>query len=969
MNPIRPIWQGFDVVRKYFTSPASGTWARSDAGSGSSTERAMVTPQRGWLAGLKSSPHLILEPSTPDNLSVDPDAIGARRGSGAVVDRFGEVLPFVDYDGDRRLFLLEADGPGKYEGLGYTLEVTPQTGASEQMAAAMLNLVTAGCPPGTGIQCTLFASPRIDDYLDQLRTSCVDPSRIRSLVRDPNLRRQMVDQADTFRSLMRRRCEFYARGALSELHPGSNLRFRDFRGFLSVVYPARNPKDPQVLHDVLSLRQSHITTLQQYGLYGGTRDIEVFLYYMSMMLNPHRMMRGDRPVLTYDPLDEPRNQLVAPDTRIDLHTDRLDFYSRPDKSDAFSAICMSVRSYPQIFTLHSMSNLLGALNNTKTTFPCPFVITCGVNIPDYEALKNSTQLKAAAAQRNAELDFAKYMPHLKEVNADWKIAQHAFDQGKGLVRMYLQTVLFAPPSDLQRIEEIARAVWRSSLFELSSDAKIQSQAFLSTLPMLNGPLLSKDMKLARRSTTKTAFNAANMMPLVGEWKGTAPRPNEQLQVPIIPLVGRRGQMMPIDPYANSSGNPNCIVVGASNSGKSVLMNELACGVLRTGGHVWIIDIGFSYKKLCEALGGQYIEFTEDTDICLNPWSLVEDIEKDMSVIKGIVIQMLSIDGRIDPYCAAQLELHILDVWLTHGRSATITHLAESLKNNCELGGPNPRKDDPDYRAHVRNLTPEERAKICDPRIRDLGVQLFPFSEDGTYGRYFNGPCNVRFTSNLVVLELEQLKAKPHLQAVVMMLLMNIISAKVYLGDPSIRKAVLLDEAWALLREGDAATFIGEMYRRIRKYGGLVATASQSLADYESPSARASRENADVVFLLRQKQSSIDHAARTGILGMDEHQRALLSSVTKAAGQFSEIYVKLGESPAVVGRLMLDHFTLLLYSTDPPDKAAIQFYRDAGLSLAAAIEAVLRDRGQLLSPTDDPSEGSDVAPELELDEVR
>jgi conjugal transfer ATP-binding protein TraC len=454
--------------------------------------------------------------------------------------------------------------------------------------------------------------------------------------------------------------------------------------------------------------------------------------------------------------------------------------------------------------------------------------------------------------------------------------------------------------------------------------------------------------VSRRASTKTAYNAANMAPIIGEWPGTPAREGDRDPTPLLTLIGRRGQLMTIDPYANPAGNPNIVICGASGSGKSFLANELICRVLATGGRTWVLDVGFSYKNLADTLGGQYLEFDEKSDLCINPFDFVTDITHDMEVIKPIIAQMASHEKKLDAYELSQLEIHIQSVYLdkkAEGEIPTITDLAQSLINNCYKGGPNPRANDKEWREEVARMTEDQRNAICDPRIRDLGVQLFPFTADGTYGRFFNRRTNVRFTSNFIVLELEQLKANPHLQAVVLMLLMQLISHEVYLGDPAVKKLVLLDEAWQLLRAGDSADFIEGMYRRIRKAGGACATATQSIGDYSTPAARAALENADCVFLLRQKKDSIDALVRSGKYSMDENELKLLRTVTKVTGQFSEVYVKIGDFPGTVGRLIVDPYSELVYSTSPYDKTAIKQYRDQGLSLADSIQSVLRDRGK------------------------
>jgi conjugal transfer ATP-binding protein TraC len=595
-------------------------------------------------------------------------------------------------------------------------------------------------------------------------------------------------------------------------------------------------------------------------------------------------------------------------------------------------------------SLQSMGQLLGSATSTAIAYPCPFLITMGVTLPDYDAEKSKVMLKAARAQQSAESQLAKLMPHLQDVNADWKIVQRAFDEGKGTCKMYHQLLLWCAREDLQRSEQAAKAVWRGERFEITTDRKMQKQGLFAALPMMFGPLMQRDLRAAARVSTKTLFNATNMMPIIGEWTGTPPIQGQRNSKPVLTLFGRKGQSMAVDIFANPSGNYNGIVVGTSGSGKSFFLNELTFRMLATGGRVWIIDVGRSYEKLASMLGGQFIEFSDTSNISLNPFSLIEDIDRDMEMLKPLMAQMISPSRPLSDYELAQLEMHLRSVWYDHGRTGTISQLANSLKNNCSMGGPNPQQDDPDWKDKVLQMPYEERQKFCDPRIRDLGVQLFPFTEDGSYGKFFSGPANINFTSNFIVLELEELKAKKDLQAVVMLLLMYRITQDMYVSDRKTPKLVIIDEAWDLMSSGSSGSFIEAGYRRARKYGGSFFTATQSVADYfKSETAKAAFENADWMFLLRQKAESVEMLANSGKFIMNDYTKSMLRSVTTQSGAYSEIFVRGGDLPPAIGRLFPDPFSLMSASSRADDFEAVRSYTNQGMSTADAIEAVLLDR--------------------------
>jgi conjugal transfer ATP-binding protein TraC len=289
-------------------------------------------------------------------------------------------------------------------------------------------------------------------------------------------------------------------------------------------------------------------------------------------------------------------------------------------------------------------------------------------------------------------------------------------------------------------------------------------------------------------------------------------------------------------------------------------------------------------------------------------------------------------------------MHLRSIWYDYNQDATITHLAHSLKNNCSMGGPNPQADDAEWREKVRNMPYEEKQKFCDPRIRDLGVQLFPFTEDGAYGKYFKGRANIDFRSNFIVLELEELKSKKDLQAVVMLMLMYRITQDMYVSERSQPKVVIIDEAWDLMGSGNSGEFIEAGYRRARKYGGGFFTGTQSVADYyKSETAKAAFENADWMFLLRQKPESIEMLANSGKFIMDDYTKTLLRSVTTQTGAFSEVFVRGGDLPPSVGRLFADPFSILTASSRADDFEAVRHYTAQGMSTERAIEAVLEQR--------------------------
>jgi len=239
---------------------------------------------------------------------------------------------------------------------------------------------------------------------------------------------------------------------------------------------------------------------------------------------------------------------------------------------------------------------------------------------------------------------------------------------------------------------------------------------------------------------------------------------------------------------------------------------------------------------------------------------------------------------------------------------------------------------------------EELMKSEDRRVRDIGVQLYPFTKDGAYGKYFHGENNVSFQRDFSVLELEELKGRKHLQQVVLLQLIYQIQQDMYLGDRNRPKIVIIDEAWSLLTDGDVGKFIEHGYRRFRKYGGAAVVITQSVTDlYDTPTGRAIAENSANMYLLGQKPEAIATLERDERLPIGPGGYTMLKTVHTEVGAYSEIFFLTGYG-AGIGRLIVDKYHQLLYSTHPTDVQAISDLRKQGMSAPEAIEVILKERG-------------------------
>jgi len=198
----------------------------------------------------------------------------------------------------------------------------------------------------------------------------------------------------------------------------------------------------------------------------------------------------------------------------------------------------------------------------------------------------------------------------------------------------------------------------------------------------------------------------------------------------------------------------------------------------------------------------------------------------------------------------------------------------------------------------------------------------------------------------LVIELESLKRSPALHRVIMMVLLFRITSEMYFNRNR-KKLLIIDELKQQLGNAGDSTLvliIEEAARRARKYGGSLITATHMVEDYHASDAlHTAFALSDYIIVLRQRRESIEKLAQEGKLHMDEGRKRLLSSLRMEKGAYAEAYLYSTMGEGIV-RLIIDPFSLLMFSNRHEDNAPIDELRAQGHSLDEAIEILLERRG-------------------------
>ena len=464
--------------------------------------------------------------------------------------------------------------------------------------------------------------------------------------------------------------------------------------------------------------------------------------------------------------------------------------------------------------------------------------------------------------------------------------------------------------------EIAK-IYRRPGLNVRKETFLQFPIFLGALPLgMTRKFMGACGNLMRMRMLKGAAVSA-LAPIHGEFSGNT---NGQGVL----LTGRQGEIMTWSNYV-SNGNYNTCVVGKSGAGKSVAMQEMVSSIYANGGHVLVIDDGYSFKTTCEILGGSHIVFDGSRELKLNPFSMLqsEDMAKEEYRVEAIELVAAVIASMVD--LGDQLEGRVRDV--------EEAFIANAVGAVWDEKGPQGEVTD------VRDILLKESE--IDARLIDVCTKLTRFCKDGPYGRYFTGPASLSIESAFTVVEMSDIKSQKALEKVVLQIVMFLGSELMYKTPRQTRVAILIDEAWDMLQGHGTAKFIEGVARRARKYTGALITGTQSIDDYfANEAANVCYQNSDWLVMLAQKGETLDRLVENKKLALPEGFSSRLKTITSVPGAFSEMAVRGPEGGWFFARLMLDKFSLAVYSSKGSTVEGINARKARGMTTVEAIHDMI-----------------------------
>ena len=759
---------------------------------------------------------------------------------------FSEFLQWLAYDQHSGVFF---NGDDTW---GYLWECSPLAFAGLKDMTTLEGLLRIDFPKQSVLQVILYADPDIDDFIDRFKSG---------KFRDSELTQRNIEEYAEF-----------LRSGVTGLEQLNGIALRRFRCFFALKAPEKIDED-----DITTVHEALIGL----GMSPKRMGPSALLKWMRHFFNNAKTESIDH----YNDQIPLKKQVIFSETEIHDQAGSLEMGSHDKK---WFVRCLTPKLLPKetdsLVTNMLSGGIMGIMEDANQ-ITTPFLWS--VNIVFDDTLKGSLHSKASLTMmQQASGSFA---VQIKKRNDEYTWALNEMESNR-FVRVIPSLVILGRTEEEVRVSTSrARRIWESQNYVMQEETVLRRAIFLLSLPF--GLYVTKEtLTVLERDFPLPANVAARMLPIQADFSGSQHNP-------VLSYIGRKGQVVGIDVFDKRSNNHNFLVTAGSGAGKSFSLNALLSNYYAANSMVRVVDLGYSYQKLCKTVGGRFMDFGKEK-VTINPFLSSakdeEDKKHDVTATTNILAEMV--------YSASRQELSELEWTLIKDavRYAFQDDPINGINSVSRYLAEFPKHANPDVQAF------EEIAKDIAKR---MAFNLRDFRSEGIYGPYFNGQSTFDIKhDDFVVLELERLKPQQELFRVVTMQVLNAITQDLYWSDRSNRRFILFEEAWSFFDSGNRiGVLIEEGYRRARKYFGSFGIVTQSYLDLEKfgQSGDVIRANAAYKFLMESEDYR--EAAERNLLDYEGLALELVSSIRNNKPRYSEMFLDTpyGKGPA---RLVVDPWT-------------------------------------------------------------
>ena len=751
----------------------------------------------------------------------------------------------------------------------------PVTGWSSAMGDAITTLLGSDYPAGTIMQFQQWGIPNLDNavsaYLDA-RDGVIGDESV------------MIAREAAFK-----RADYLRLGTTRKLLQSTESTMTDSLGTWTIKIPLKfkNPLAPdndrkfkEACDKFLSIRQQCLTQLEVAGIQARVADRGEAMALLRRYFNMYGAW--DTGVSEEEPLNE---QLFSVGSSVDWNSPQKstilckDFDS--DGNHQHVGI-LSIDRFPDKHNpwhMSRMGELVGDPSGTGPQPGMPYILSTAIHFPQQDAKRSKFRASQTTTERAAGVPGAlKFSPRLKSRLQSFRDTDTLLLQGGNLIEVNTSMCLFA-----QSRRKLREAMSRMAAYQATKGFVMRPErfspavSFLNNMPMNPSPI---SIRNTHRYLTMVSSLAAHLIPIMDEWQGYGDR---------MMLSTRRGKVFRYGIFDKNNTNYSFLISAKSGAGKSFFSQRLTQDELSLGTKIWTIDKGSSYVAAARAAGAQIIDLHPDSDIRLNPFSNITDIEREMELIAPILGKMAKPNEGLDDLEMALLMEAIQSVYTAKVNASEITDVIQYLQS--------------------------QTGEMKDIQHR-LAMLLMPFGSTGNMGRWFRGRNNLRTEADWTVLELSGLATNKHLHDVVLMMLATTVTQEMFMLRDGRRRLLILEECGDLLKDPSFAAFTGQLVSKVRKEDGAVGVVVQTFNQlFQTKFGYSIFAGLYSKFLMEQTQDVLVQAEQEGWYRPSAWIANMLRSVHTAKGQYSEICVIAGEERAGIARLIETPFNRVMFSTE------------------------------------------------------
>lgn len=373
-------------------------------------------------------------------------------------------------------------------------------------------------------------------------------------------------------------------------------------------------------------------------------------------------------------------------------------------------------------------------------------------------------------------------------------------------------------------------------------------------------------------------------------------------------------------------NRNKFILGPSGSGKSFFTNHMVRAYYEQGTHIVLVDVGHSYKGLCDLVNGYYFTYNESNPLRFNPFYIAPgetlDTEKKES-IKTLLLALWKKDNETfnrSEYVALSIALKLY-------------YEKQQRPSPLEKGGGMRLGFNSFYeflRDEFVSILKSDNVQEKHFDIENFLYVLRPYYKGGEFDYLLNATENLDLLNKrFIVFELDNIKDHPILFPVVTLIIMEVFISKMR-KLKGIRKMILIEEAWKAIAKEGMAEYIKYLFKTVRKFYGEAIVVTQEVEDIiSSPVVKqAIINNSDCKILLDQSKYQNKFDQIQELLGLTEKEKALVLSINKAndpTRKYKEVFISLGGMVSKVYATEVSLEEYLAYTTEESEKMKVHQY--------------------------------------------